>query len=167
MEQDKKLNRRSFLMKILIGASAILGLIALIPFVGAVIAPLIRKTPATWRTIGSIDDFEVGKTVLVKFKNSNPLPWSGLTSETASWLRRNSETEFDAFTVNCAHLGCPVRWEADAELFLCPCHGGVYNKDGSYAAGPPPHGLPKYKVRVRNKMVEIQTSPLPITNIGG
>jgi len=167
MEQDKNLNRRSFLMKILIGSGAILGSVTMIPFVGALIAPLLRKTPAVWRTIGKVDDFEVGKTVLVKFKNSKPLPWTGLASETASWLRRKSEDEFDAFTINCAHLGCPVRWEADAELFLCPCHGGVYNKDGSYAAGPPPHGLPKYPVRVRNKMVEIQTSPLPITNLRG
>jgi quinol---cytochrome c reductase iron-sulfur subunit, bacillus type len=103
--------------------------------------------------------------VLVKFRDVSPLPWSGLTAQTASWLRRKSKDQFIAFSVNCAHLGCPVRWIADAELFLCPCHGGVYNINGSYAAGPPPHGLAKYPLRIRNNDVEILSSPVPITNI--
>jgi menaquinol-cytochrome c reductase iron-sulfur subunit len=55
-----------------------------------------------------------------------------------------------------------VRWVADAELFLCPCHGGVYYADGTVSAGPPPRTLPQYPVRVRNGEVEILTSPIPI-----
>lgn len=165
--EDIKIKRRSFIMKILWGFGALLGLLTMIPVVGALFAPLFRKTPQAWRIIGSIDDFEIGKTVLVKFENANPLPWSGLSKETASWLHRESTDNFIAFAINCTHLGCPVRWMPDAEIFLCPCHGGVYNKDGSYAAGPPPHGLNKYPVRVRNNRVEIQTSPVPITNLGG
>jgi menaquinol-cytochrome c reductase iron-sulfur subunit len=67
-----------------------------------------------------------------------------------------------AFTVNCAHLGCPVRWLPDARLFMCPCHGGVYYEDGRVAAGPPPHPLERYPVRVNDGQVEIQTEPIPI-----
>lgn len=161
----EKFDRRSFIIKVLWGFSTLLGLLTLIPVLGALFAPLFRKVPRAWRTIGNVDDFEIGKTVLVKFENALPLPWSGLSSESASWLQRKSENEFVAFAINCAHLGCPVRWIPDAGLFLCPCHGGVYNKDGSYAAGPPPHGLSHYPVRIRNNKVEIQTSPVPITNI--
>ena len=71
-------------------------------------------------------------------------------------------THFTAFTVHCTHLGCPVRWVADAKLFLCPCHGGVYYADGTVSAGPPPKPLPQYPVRVRDGQVEILTSPIPI-----
>jgi menaquinol-cytochrome c reductase iron-sulfur subunit len=99
----------------------------------------------------------------VKFSNASPEPWAGVTSQTASWLRRVSQAEFIAFSVNCTHLGCPVRWESDAEIFLCPCHGGVYYKDGSYAAGPPPHDLYRYRVRVSDNRVEIEAAPIPIT----
>jgi menaquinol-cytochrome c reductase iron-sulfur subunit len=166
MEQEN-MSRRSFLLKILWGFAALLSVLLLIPVVGALFAPLFRKTPRAWRAVGRIDDFEIGKTVLVKYKNASPLPWSGLSSESAAWLQRASKHEFIAFSINCAHLGCPVRWVADAELFLCPCHGGVYNKDGSYAAGPPPHGLSRYPLRIRNNQVEILTSPVPITNLGG
>lgn len=68
-----------------------------------------------------------------------------------------------AYAVNCSHLGCPVRWQERSTLFLCPCHGGVYYKDGTVAAGPPPNPLQKYPVRVRNGQMEIRTSPVAIT----
>ena len=44
--------------------------------------------------------------------------------------------KFQVFAVNCAHLGCPVRWFPQSSLFMCPCHGGVYYRDGSRASGP-------------------------------
>ena len=45
--------------------------------------------------------------------------------------------QFQVFAINCAHLGCPVRWFPQSQLFMCPCHGGVYYADGSRASGPP------------------------------
>lgn len=50
---------------------------------------------------------------------------------------------------SCAHLGCPVRWveiEGEGE-FLCPCHGGIYDINGGYIAGPPPRGMYSYVER--------------------
>ncbi len=118
-----------------------------------------------WRQVGEVDDFVVGKTVLVKYHDASILPWSGTTSKTAAWVRRVDEEKFVAFSVNCTHLGCPVRWVGDAELFLCPCHGGVYGKNGSIKAGPPPNPLPRYPVRINKGKVEVRTSPIPITNL--
>ncbi len=94
------------------------------------------------------------------------MPWAGVTARSAAWLRRVEQDEFIAFSVNCRHLGCPVRWVPGAELFMCPCHGGVYYKDGSVAAGPPPAPLKRYPVRVANGVVEIQADPLPLTSTG-
>ena len=114
-------------------------------------------------TSAKVDAFPIGTTVRVTFVDPSPLEWAGVTAKTAAWLRRLGAEEFVAFAMNCTHLGCPVRWLADARLFLCPCHGGVYNGDGSVAAGPPPKPLPRYPVRVRQGRVEILTSPLPVT----
>jgi menaquinol-cytochrome c reductase iron-sulfur subunit len=161
----ESMDRRTFLNRLSFGLTALTGALLAIPVVGALIAPLFRNVPRIWRPVGAVNKFKIGDTVLVKFEDSSPLPWAGVTAETAAWLRRHSETEFTAFAVNCAHLGCPVRWIQDSELFLCPCHGGVYYKDGSVAAGPPPRGLSRYPVRVKNDRVEILTSPIPITNI--
>ncbi len=156
-------SRRRFLETLSIGLSALVGAIITLPVIGFILGPLLRKTPDAWRFVGKVDQFKIGETVNVVFEDPSPLPWAGVTAKTAAWLRRDSITEFTAFTVNCAHLGCPVRWLPDASLFMCPCHGGVYYKDGSVAAGPPPQALGRYPVRVIRGSVEIHTSPIPIT----
>ena len=154
--------RRRFLARVSVGLGGCMGLAVGAPLVGFVVAPLFRKVPFEWRAVGKVNDFEVGKTVAVIFVDASPLPWAGVTAKTAAWLRRVSETEFTAFAVNCAHLGCPVRWLPDAKLFMCPCHGGVYYADGSVAAGPPPHSLSQYEARITGDDVEIHTEPIPI-----
>ena len=50
---------------------------------------------------------------------------------------------------HCAHLGCPTRWQADKGLIVCPCHGGEYDINGRYRAGPPPHGLFRFAYEIR------------------
>jgi len=37
-----------------------------------------------------------------------------------------------------------VRWFPDQKLFLCPCHGGLYDINGGYVGGPPPRGMYRY-----------------------
>jgi menaquinol-cytochrome c reductase iron-sulfur subunit len=159
----EELSRRKFLERLSIGLGGIGTLILTVPLVGFIIAPLFRKTPQVWRTIGKVDKFKIGETTSVAFEDASPLPWAGVTANTAAWLRRESETEFIAFAINCTHLGCPVRWISSANLFMCPCHGGVYYSDGAVAAGPPPKPLNRYAVRVTNGVVEIQTAPISIS----
>jgi menaquinol-cytochrome c reductase iron-sulfur subunit len=166
-EENTKETRRSFIIKSLSWASGLLGALIAIPVVSSLFEPLISQRGRAWRPVCKVNDIKVGETKLVKFTNARPLPWSGITSQTASWLRRETDNKFAAFAINCTHLGCPVRWLPDAGLFLCPCHGGVYNKDGSYAAGPPPRGLYQYDVRINGDTVEINTGPVPITNFLG
>jgi len=48
-------------------------------------------------------------------------------------------------------------------LFMCPCHGGIYYKDGTVAAGPPPKPLYRFAVRVVDGTVQIRSAPVPIT----
>jgi menaquinol-cytochrome c reductase iron-sulfur subunit len=156
-------SRRRFLARLSIGLGAV-GAVAIgVPVVGFLIRPLFTKKPREWRPVGKVDDFTVGTTNLVKYTDPSSVQWTGVSGNTAAWLRREGEQTFTAFSINCSHLGCPVRWLADADLFMCPCHGGVYYKDGTVAGGPPPQPLTKYPVRVNNGQVEIETSPIPVT----
>ena len=159
---DSTPERRRFLSRLSIGLSAAVGAVMGLPVVGFLLSPLARKSPRVWRPVGPVERFPIGQTVDVTFEDASPLPWAGVTANTAAWLRRVDESRFVAYTVHCTHLGCPVRWVSDAGLFLCPCHGGVYYADGTVSAGPPPKPLPQYPVRVRDGQVEIQTSPIPI-----
>ena len=156
-------DRRRFLNRLSIALGGLASALVGVPIVGFLIAPLFRQPPRIWRPVGPIDNFKLNEITEVSFEDTSALPWAGLTSKTAAWLYRQGTEEFVAYSANCSHLGCPVRWEAQAKLFMCPCHGGVYYQNGAVAAGPPPRGLTRFPVRTQNGQVEILTSPAPIT----
>ncbi len=157
------MNRRQFLASISLAAAGLSAALVGVPIVGFLVSPLLQKDPEVWRAVAKVNDLQVGETKEVVFSDPSPLPWAGVAADTAAWLRRTGPQDFVAFAINCTHLGCPVNWLPQANLFMCPCHGGVYNNDGTVAAGPPPEPLVKYPVRINGDQVEIRTSPLPIT----
>jgi menaquinol-cytochrome c reductase iron-sulfur subunit len=159
----KQRTRREFLALVSAGLAGLGAVIVGVPVVGALLAPLLRPQPGQWRAVGAVDSFKVGETASVTFQDSSPLSWAGPAANTAAWLRRTGDQQFVAFAVNCTHLGCPVRWIQTANLFMCPCHGGVYFADGKVAAGPPLKPLSEYPVRIQDGQVQIQTSAVPIT----
>ena len=157
-----ELSRRKFLARLSVAAGGIGALIVALPVAGFILAPLFKRTHEVWRSVGKVESFKIGETTAVQYEDASPLPWAGVMARSAAWLRRVNADTFIAFSINCTHLGCPVRWLAEANLFMCPCHGGVYYEDGTVAAGPPPLPLRRYPVRVKNGDVEIQTAPIPI-----
>ena len=163
LEAPDAISRRHFFERLSIALAGFCAAVVGMPLVGFIIAPLFRKVPEKWITLGKVDDFEVGKTVSVTVVDPSSLPWAGVTAKSAIWLRRASDSGFIAFSANCTHLGCPVRWLEGAELFMCPCHGGVYYSDGSVAAGPPPRPLVRYQVRVENDEVKMSPIVVPIS----
>lgn len=164
-QKPEELTRKDFLTRISLTIAGISAAVMAVPVISALIAPLLENKESMWRTVGQVDEFPIGSTILVNFENADAEPYAGMLAKSAAWLRRSDRDNFKAFAVNCSHLGCPVRWEEGAQLFMCPCHGGVYYRDGSVAAGPPPRPLTEYKVRVRNKQVQLRTAPLPITSV--
>ena len=159
---SEPVGRRAFLSWLTSGIGALSGAVVAVPILSYLLSPLLNPTPRVWIGLGPVTSFKVGETVEASYNDPSPLPWAGQTAKTALWLRRTAEDSFTAFAVNCTHLGCPVGWQAQAELFVCPCHGGVYYADGSVASGPPPHALARYDTRIQNGQVEILSRPLPI-----
>ncbi len=155
-------SRRRFLATLAVTLGALGAAIAAFPPLGLVLEPVFRRPRVAWRPVGRIGAFALGETVRVSFENSGVLPWDGVSARTGAWLRRVGEREFIAFSLNCTHLGCPVTWQPGANLFMCPCHGGVYDSDGKVAGGPPPRPLSRYAVRIRGDQVEIESERIPI-----
>ncbi len=60
---------------------------------------------------------------------------------------------FKAFSLRCSHLGCFAHWEGGLRKFVCPCHNAVFNENGEVVAGPPPVGLTRIAVEVRDGLV--------------
>jgi menaquinol-cytochrome c reductase iron-sulfur subunit len=153
--------RRRLLAMLGLGLGGVGALTAGAPVVGFLFARVARDGEA-WRAVARVADLAVGETMRVTFLDPAPVPWAGFAARSAAWLRRESENEFIAFSIYCTHTGCPVLWEEGAELFLCPCHGGAFYRDGRIASGPPPVPLERHPVRIRDGRVEVRTIGLRV-----
>ena len=58
--------------------------------------------------------------------------------------RKEIMDKLNVLSNSCAHLGCPVRWFPEQQLYLCPCHGGLYDINGGWVGGPPPRAMYRY-----------------------
>ncbi|HEY1469571.1 MAG TPA: Rieske (2Fe-2S) protein [Candidatus Acidoferrum sp.] len=164
MSEENTLSRRELFMKLGILFNGLVAVALAVPVVGFVLSSITRGRASgylSWVPLGPVNEFPEGETRLATFKNPNVMPTDGKTVDTACWVRRVQGDQFQVFAVNCAHLGCPVRWFPQSGLFMCPCHGGVYYRDGGRASGPPERGLFEYPYKVQNGLVTIQAGELP------
>ena len=163
MPKENTLSRRGLFMKLGILFNGLVATALAVPIVGFVLSSITRgraNAYLAWVPLGSVNEFPEGETRLATFRNPNVMPTDGKTVETACWVRRVAGEQFQVFAVNCAHLGCPVRWFPQSGLFMCPCHGGAYYRDGSRASGPPERGLFEYLYKVQDGLVTIQAGEL-------
>jgi Rieske Fe-S protein len=160
----KKVSRRQLLTLLGIGLNVIAGALFSVPIIGYVLAPgghrAMRKD-LEWVSLGALTQFPIGETRLATYRNPFVRSWDGATGDIPCWVRRIATDKLQVFAINCAHLGCPVRWFPQSGLFLCPCHGGAYYADGSRASGPPPRGLFQYDYKIEKGELRIKAGQMP------
>ena len=164
MPNETTISRRGVLMKLGMLFNGVVAVALAVP-IGRFLLSSITRGRANgyldWVSLGPVAKFPEGETRLATFRNPLVMPTDGQTVDTACWVRRVEGGGFQVFAVNCAHLGCPVRWFPQSGLFMCPCHGGAYYRDGSRASGPPERGLFEYPYKVENGLIAIQAGEMP------
>jgi len=155
-------NRRSFLLRAALLLNALVLAAFAIPIAGYLLAPLRRAGFLKWISLGPIGSFPENQTRLAVYTNPFRTPWDGTTVEIPCWVRRLNGDSFQVFATNCSHLGCPVRWFPESELFMCPCHGGTFHADGERASGPPPRALYQYPYKVNNGELWVKAGEMPL-----
>jgi len=164
MNNSNDLSRRAFFAKVGLLLNGLAGTVLAVPVLGFLLSPVLRERKSANQSrvsLGNLEHFPEGQTRLATYRNPLVNSWDGETANIACWVRRVQGGKFQVFAVNCAHLGCPVRWFPQSALFMCPCHGGVYYADGNRASGPPERGLFEYPYRVENGELVIQAGELP------
>jgi menaquinol-cytochrome c reductase iron-sulfur subunit len=166
MTLPEGLSRRGMLVKLGLLFNGAVGLILAVPIVRYILSPVIRaRKPGydSWLALGPLGQFPEGQTRLATYRSPLVDPSDGETANIPCWVRRVGGEKFQVFAINCAHLGCPVRWFPQSGLFMCPCHGGVYYSDGSRASGPPERGLFEYSYKVEQGNLLIKAGEMPTT----
>lgn len=169
MSVPEGLSRRRILLKIGMAFNGAVGVVLGIPIVRYILSPVIKsREPGgikpgsdNWVSLGTLDEFPSGETRLATYRHPEAHALDGETADIACWVRHTEDEHFQVFAINCAHLGCPVRWFPQSGLFMCPCHGGAYYADGSRASGPPERGLFEYPFRILDGKLHIEAGVTP------
>jgi Rieske Fe-S protein len=164
LSSNATISRRGFFMKLGILFNGFAAIVLAVPIVRFLLSSATRGRAngyLSWVSLGQVSEFPEGETRLASFRNPFVMPTDGKTVETACWVRRIASDQFQVFAINCAHLGCPVRWFPPSGLFMCPCHGGAYYRDGSRASGPPERGLFEYPYKIEKGVLTIDAGQLP------
>ncbi|MFP5229707.1 MAG: ubiquinol-cytochrome c reductase iron-sulfur subunit [Acidobacteriota bacterium] len=161
-ENPALVSRRWLLLKAGVALNGLVGIALAVPIIRYLLAP-VRKDDdyKSWVSLGDVQNFPEGETRLAFYKTPWNRTWDGETDNVACYVRRQGSSRFTVFAINCAHLGCPVRWFPQSQLFMCPCHGGVYYADGSRASGPPERGLFTYDYKIVSGQLQINAGQMP------
>ena len=156
-------SRRAFLFKLSLYLNGAVGAVLAVPILGYLLGPAFKKDSSykSWISLGPLSNFPEGETRLLDYRNPVTTASDGETGNVACWVRHIQGNQFQVFAINCAHLGCPVRWFEQSKLFMCPCHGGAYYEDGSRASGPPERGLFQYEFSIANNNLMINAGQMP------
>ena len=137
-----------------------------LPALGFAIGPLFSREPFDWQPVGPPSDFPTD-TYVVKIVTL--VQGIGEAGKSIAYMRKRNPAidtepedqynEFVALSSRCMHLGCPVRYSAPAERFICPCHGGVYDFRGVPTGGPPVRPLDRFYTRLNPATGLVELGP--------
>lgn len=157
--KDEGLSRRTFLSLAIWAIGGLISAALGIPAIAYIIGPaLTRSNDQQWIQLGSTAKVELGTPTLFKATIERKTGWIVNQEEISAYALTDDGRDFVALSNICTHLGCRVRWVADQGEFFCPCHNGVYDKNGNVVSGPPPRPLDHYEVKVENNQLFIKGS---------
>ena len=150
------ITRRRFMTSAAQTAGLIAGAAIGLPVAGFALGPVFERQDATWQPLGPLADIPRGT---YDTRVITETPGIGEAGKTTVFVRRRDPTidtepgdrfnQVLAITSRCAHVGCPVSFKDAADVFVCPCHGGVYDFRGRRIGGPPPRPLDRFYTRIR------------------
>lgn len=79
------------------------------------------------------------------------------------WLIHN-DNGITALHSSCTHLECLFTWNANKDVFVCPCHGSEFSKTGQLLKGPAERDLDRFPI---NLITESGTTLLSSNNTFG
>jgi Rieske Fe-S protein len=147
-------DRRSFLSKLVVAGSALIGA-AFAGLSAAVASPRKQAELSRWRTGIAPGQAPSSFPFTAVLTERHEDGWYQTSRQTVVFIDKQGD-QLTAMSATCSHLGCHVKWEATANQFKCPCHGGTYDRAGNVVSGPPPRPLDKLQVRVNPKSSAIE-----------
>jgi menaquinol-cytochrome c reductase iron-sulfur subunit len=160
MSKDQGVSRRQFLNYCLTGVGGFLAAGMLAPMIKFAVDPALKKGEAAGNMVPVANEADItAEPQNIPFTAKTKDAWLG-EQETGytAWVYKEGG-QIIAISPICKHLGCTVGWKNDPQKqnrFFCPCHNGLYEKNGLNVPGTPPmKPLDTYQVEVKDGKVLI------------
>ena len=154
--EETNVSRRDFMKTAILSIGGLIGAAIGLPAIAYVIGPALQKGIVEWIRLGSAAKVEVNTPTLFKTVIEKQTGWINAEEEFSVYVLTTNGQEFVVMSNVCTHLGCRVRWIAEKDSFYCPCHNGVFAKDGSVVSGPPPRALDRFEVKVEDGVLFVK-----------
>jgi menaquinol-cytochrome c reductase iron-sulfur subunit len=156
MNSKLSTNRRDFLTIATWTIGGLISAVLGIPAIAYIIGPALRRNKTeSWTRLGPTSKVELGTPTLFKVKVERQTGWIVDSEEISVYVLTDNGNDYIAMSNICTHLGCRARWVSDRDQFYCPCHVGVFDREGYVIAGPPPRPLDRYEVKVEKDQIYI------------
>jgi menaquinol-cytochrome c reductase iron-sulfur subunit len=156
VNEPEQINRRGFLSFAIASIGGLISMAMGFPAIAYILGPAIaKKESQAWVRLGSINKVELDTPTFFKVNVKRQTGWLVEEEKIGVFVFTKNGRDFIAMSNICTHLGCRVRWIADQEVFLSPCHNGVFDKEGNVVSGPPPRSLDRYDVKIENGQILI------------
>ena len=156
MRAKKQFSRREFMSAAIIAIGGLIGAALGIPAIAYIIGPSLKKNQTqNWISLGSTAKIELDKPILFKTTIQQQTGWIVNDQEISFYILTENGRDYTAMSNVCTHLGCHIRWIPDQNSFFCPCHNGVFDKNGNVLSGPPPRPLDRYQIKVENDQIYV------------
>lgn len=157
LNSGKEISRENFLKTAVFAITGFITAGIGIPAALYVIGPsLSRSKEQEWLSLGSVAKVKLGEPTLFKLNVQVKTGWITEENEVSVYVFTENGRDYIALSNVCTHLGCRVRWIAEKEEFFCPCHNGVFDKEGNVVSGPPPAPLMRYEIKVEEDQIYIK-----------
>lgn len=153
-------SRRSFLSWVsgLIYTGLFLGVVGPVAvFIGAPLKK--RRRDVKWSSVLKEDDLSDGETREVSFDLDVKQGYTTTRRTYYVYVHRGPDG-LKALDPTCTHLGCRVKFSEEDGKYLCPCHGGIFDQDGSVVSGPPPRPLEQRPIKIEDGEIWISSETL-------
>lgn len=148
--------RRRFLARIITSIHAAIAATLGVVLGGAVLSPLFGKQDENWLPAGTLTNLPEKDPLPVTLRVAREDGYNQVIERRSIFLVRSGESGVIAIDSTCTHLGCRVSWDADEQLIKCPCHGGIYDREGTVKSGPPPAPLARLTTKVEGDQILVQ-----------
>ena len=162
MSEEADLNRRKFMevgIYTITGAITVVSGMALTRFS---VGHSFRKEKAKWIEVELDESGESNpgfSRVVLEYEKKDG--WLTASARSLAYVKRVKADEVIAISAACTHLGCIVTWDADKQIFKCPCHDGLYDPEGQVISGPPPEPLRRHKTKIEDGRILLATDTVP------